>query len=221
MKTKRCKTGKSKGGAAEVSPNLPDRTGREDREHKSEVATTASPLSAIDAYSLSPEDYMFAYDPGLRQVNHEIWHSAPNGTISHNVFVVHGHDEAAKVAVTGFLEDMKLNAIVLEREPNIGSYTIMEKFLHYSSSAVYAVVLLTADDANGHPRPNVLFEFGYFVGKLGRDHVCLLKGKGVEMPSDLHGVLYIELDSNAVWERIAREMKRAGLRIDLNLMRSA
>lgn len=45
--------------------------------------------------------------------------------------------------------------------------------------------------AKNRPRQNVILEFGYFVGKLGRDKVtCLLK-KPVEQPSDMQGIVYL------------------------------
>ena len=39
-------------------------------------------------------------------------------------------------------------------------------------------------------RPNVIFEFGYFVGKLGRNRVCCLYTGNVTLPSDLSGFVY-------------------------------
>jgi predicted nucleotide-binding protein len=39
-------------------------------------------------------------------------------------------------------------------------------------------------------RPNVLFEFGYFVGRLGRQNVCCLHTGDVALPSDVAGLLY-------------------------------
>jgi predicted nucleotide-binding protein len=44
-------------------------------------------------------------------------------------------------------------------------------------------------------RQNVIFEFGMFVGALGRENVCILKQKGVkEIPTDINAVLYNEFD---------------------------
>ncbi len=181
----------------------------------------ADPLSITEAYAVRPEDY-YLNDPGLCQVNHETWHSTPNGTLTADVFIVHGHDEDAKTSVKCFLKTLKVNPIILEEQPNIGTLTIIEKFLHYSAGVTYAVVLLTADDGDCRPRPNVLIELGYFMAKLGREHVCLLKGHGVEIPSDLLGVLYIELDAKRAWEAgLKKEMKEAGLRIEMDLPRSA
>lgn len=93
----------------------------------------------------------------------------------------------------------------------------------------YAIVLLTADDRGGttstpyenqkpRARQNVIFELGYFLGKLGRNRVCGLYVPGVEIPSDHTGVLYVELDDRGAWRlALAKEMKAAGLPIDMNL----
>ncbi len=93
----------------------------------------------------------------------------------------------------------------------------------------FAVVLLTADDI-GKPvsadddsisssaRQNVTFELGYFIGRLGRKRVCALYEENVEIPSDYSGVLYIQLDNSGAWKlQLAREIKAAGIPIDMNL----
>ena len=41
------------------------------------------------------------------------------------------------------------------------------------------------------PNLNVLFEFGYFYGKLGRDRVAMLKYGDFYLPSDLGGYVHI------------------------------
>ena len=69
----------------------------------------------------------------------------------------------------------------------------------------------------GRARPNVLFELGYFIGTLGRDRVCALHETGVEILSDYSGVIYVTLDANNAWRlHLARELKAAGLPIDMN-----
>lgn len=60
-------------------------------------------------------------------------------------------------------------------------------------------------------------EFGYFLGKLGRTHVVALVAGEVEKPSDYDGVVYIQMDPAGAWKlQLARELKTAGLNIDLN-----
>jgi predicted nucleotide-binding protein len=56
----------------------------------------------------------------------------------------------------------------------------------------------------------VIFEFGWFCGLLGREHVAVLHDPGVELPSDLNGLVYIPLDNE--WRnRLVRELKASGL----------
>ena len=99
-----------------------------------------------------------------------------------------------------FIEKLGLELIVLHEQPNKGR-TIIEKFQDYSNVS-YAVVLLTPDDRGGvasskleeqqpRARQNVIFELGYFIGKLSRKRVCALYIDGVEIPSDYSGVLFI------------------------------
>jgi len=141
------------------------------------------------------------------------------------VFVVHGRDESAKHSIARFLEQIGLSPIILHEQPDKGR-TIIQKFEDHTD-VVFAVVLLTPDDegrlwgSSGglslRARQNVILELGYFIGKLGRARVCALKGDGVEEPSDLHGVLYIPLDSGDAWRlTLARELKAAGLNVDMN-----
>jgi len=150
---------------------------------------------------------------------------AVDQSIKRDVFVVHGHDTAAKEAVARFLMKLGLKPIILVEEPNRGR-TIIEK-LEGSSTVGFAVILLTADDvgaakanqANLIPRArqNVILELGYFVAKLGRDRVCALYQAGVELPSDYHGVAYVSLDDTNGWQLLlAKEMKASGLDVDLN-----
>ena len=60
-------------------------------------------------------------------------------------------------------------------------------------------------------------ELGFFLGKLGRKRVCALYQEGVDIPSDYSGVLFIQLDRGGAWRlTLARELKAAGLDIDMN-----
>jgi hypothetical protein len=150
------------------------------------------------------------------------------GASDGSVFVVHGHDGEAKQAVARFLEKLGLSPVILHEQPDRGR-TIIEKFEHHSAVG-FAVVLLTPDDVGApkadptnlrsRPRQNVVFELGYFLGALGRGHVCALVSTGVdiEMFSDYSGVLTIPFDVSGAWQLpLARELKAAGLAVDLNL----
>lgn len=142
------------------------------------------------------------------------------------VFIIHGKDNAAKVAVARFLKSLKLKPVILHEEANEGR-TIIEKFEEHAQVA-FAVVLLTPDDAGAlenekdklkpRARQNVIFEFGYFIGRLGRKRVCALTKGDLEMPSDYDGVLYVPLDDAGSWKLpLVKELRAAGLNVDANL----
>ena len=61
-------------------------------------------------------------------------------------------------------------------------------------------------------RQNVILEFGYFVGKLGRSRVCCLYKGNVELPSDMHGICYVHFRHSVHEARdiIIKELKAAG-----------
>jgi predicted nucleotide-binding protein len=142
---------------------------------------------------------------------------------SRKVFLVHGHDQAALHSVARYLARLGLNPVVLSEVPSEGR-TIIEKF-EKNSDVAFAVVMMTPDDV-GHPagqldqarpraRQNVVLELGYFVGRLGRANVAVLHKGNLELPSDYHGVVFIEMDEHDGWQiKLAREMKQAGVDAD-------
>ncbi len=118
----------------------------------------------------------------------------------------------------------------LEERPDAGR-TIIEKFEQESEHVGFALILLTPDDLAIDPatpdrtaeraRQNVIFELGYFVGRLGRGRVCLLRKGNIEMPSDLQGVIYKPIDEHNGWYvAVAKDLKQAGFPIDLNKLLS-
>ena len=146
---------------------------------------------------------------------------------SNKVFIVHGHDEKRLLEVKEILKSQKLHPVVLKDEPN-GGATIIEKF-EKNADVGFAVVLLTSDDVgsakassyslNPRARQNVILELGYFIGRLTRSRVCALNDSGVELPSDIHGVVYTSLDSGGAWRyKLLDELKLAGYKVDKNLL---
>jgi hypothetical protein len=146
----------------------------------------------------------------------------PNGPI----FVVHGHDEAAlSTAVRVLDRATDRDVVVLRDEPNSGR-TLIEKFEHHAAAAAFAVVLVTGDDVGGpkaaaredlqgRARQNVVFELGFFFGKLGRERVVVLLQEGVEQPSDIAGLVYYPIDPGGAWKTaLCRELDAAGVKVD-------
>lgn len=130
-----------------------------------------------------------------------------------------------KETVARFLEKPNLEVVILHERPNEGR-TIIEKLEIQSRGVGFAVVLLTPDDVGRsvedseecpRARQNVIQELGYYIGKIGRSSVAALYRKGVEFPSDYDGVLYAPVDDRGGWKlRLAREIKAAGLPVDIN-----
>lgn len=133
-----------------------------------------------------------------------------NKSGGNRIFIVHGHDGTLKHAVARYVEKLGLEAVILQERADNGQ-TIIEKF-EAESGVSFAVILATGDDfvSNGkakltdqyldglagrastpRARQNVIFELGYFAGKLGRNRTALIAEEGIDLPSDLHGVLYM------------------------------
>ena len=140
-----------------------------------------------------------------------------------DVFIVHGHDNEMKETVARFLDKMGLNPTILHEQPNEG-LTIIEKFEYYANLASYAIILYSPDDktdgGKNRARQNVVFEHGFFIGKLGRNKIVAINriDCDMELQSDINGVLYIPFDSDSGWKvKLLKDMEKAGLDIDWNV----
>ena len=164
--------------------------------------------------------------PSEKEIESETLGSKSTKPTNKKVFLVHGQDNEVKQTVARFLEKLGLEVIILHEQVNAGM-TIIEKF-EQNSDVAFAVVLMTPDDIGSlaadkdnvrfRARQNVIFELGYFMGKLGRKNVCALLKGDIERPSDYDGIIYIALDPNDGWKiLLAKEMKESGILIDLNL----
>ena len=79
----------------------------------------------------------------------------------------------------------------------------------------YAIVLPSPDQLSATPIG--LLEIGFLLGSLGRGRVCfILQGQPALVP-DLNGVARLGMDDEGLWRLLlARELKQAGLVVDLN-----
>ncbi len=149
----------------------------------------------------------------------------PKSTTANNqIFIVHGHNTAIEQTVARTIEKLGLTPIILHEQANAGR-TIIEKF-EGNSDVGFAIILLTDDDEGkaktevdlrSRARQNVVLELGYFIGKLGRPRVLPLHSEGVEIPSDIHGLVYVPLDKAENWKfSIVKELREAGYTVDAN-----
>lgn len=198
-----------------------------------------SPFCVLDAIEISARhntlnDFQDRINTILRQ--NEIMFKLDNGEIvassdmdntdKPKVFIVHGKDNEVKLEVARFIEKMGFEPVILHEQAS-GGMTIIEKIEKYSDVG-FGIILYTPcdigcerddeDSKKFRARQNVVFEHGYLIARLGRDNVCALVKQGVETPNDISGIVYVTFDSNGGWKiSLAKEMKRSGYAVDLNL----
>jgi CheY-like chemotaxis protein len=138
------------------------------------------------------------------------------------VFIVHGHDDVMKLALKNYVQNVLHfpEPIILHEQPSLGR-TIIEKFEDESRAVQVVFVLMTPDDkmsisadsniAKRRTRQNVIFELGYFLGRLRRrsGRVLLLHKGPLELPSDINGIVYIDISNGieSAGEEIRRELR--------------
>ncbi|HET9282008.1 MAG TPA: TIR domain-containing protein [Candidatus Angelobacter sp.] len=140
---------------------------------------------------------------------------------SPRAFIVHGHDDKTVLELKNFIQNsLKWNEpIVLREQPSLGK-SIIEKFEDLSGRVDCVFVLLTPDDIaitmatndqKRRSRQNVIFELGFFYSAFGRQsgRVLLLHKGPVEIPSDLSGIIWIDISNgvNSVGEEIRKEVE--------------
>jgi hypothetical protein len=183
---------------------------------------------AADFPSYSPEYIGVAVPPfaalagGVSQALHPV--QAGPAVVTETkpkIFVVHGRNRELEGDVLLYLTRIGIDPIVLHEQAN-GGRTLLEKFEEEADGVTYAIVLMTPDDvgslAGGELKPrarqNVVLELGYFIGKLGKKRVCVLRLGETEDPSDFSGVAYISVGSNDWKRELLRELDRAGIPFD-------
>ena len=145
-------------------------------------------------------------------------------SLGESIFIVHGHDIEILKRVKKVLKTLRLKHKVLHEQSNEGR-TLIEKFEDTAEDIGFAIVIMTGDDKGGskkddfskyknRARQNVILELGFFLGKIGRERVCVLLEEGVEKPSDYEGVVYIPLEDDAqLLTKLTRELKAVGFKI--------
>jgi predicted nucleotide-binding protein len=166
-------------------------------------------------------------------------------TKSKRVFVVHGTDHASLKEMKTLLQEIGLNPIILYEQPSGGMTLIekLEKYSNVGFAFIiltpddfggpagelertmstpqpaFDTVMSTrrilAKNFRKRARQNVVLEFGYFVGKLGRGNVCCLYKGSIELPSDVNGICYVPFENsiNEIRKTILQELEAIGYEI--------
>jgi predicted nucleotide-binding protein len=161
-----------------------------------------------------------------RRVLNESVAQSPRRT---QLLILHEHDEETKEIVRKYVEGLGLSVEILNDQASRGT-TFNERFQSNITGIDFVIALLTPDDrvrSRSDPQitksqsgQNVIYQLGFFHGKLGRNRVCALVASDaqieMELPSHFLGVVYIPLDASGAWKlQLVRELKAAGLSINL------
>ena len=131
------------------------------------------------------------------------------------IFVIHGHDEAKQRELVHILEQRLHLDVVVMREHAGKSRTFIEKFEQVAEPCNAAIAIITPDDkvqardgAYRQPRPNVVYELGWFAGRCGRERTLLLVKDGATVPSDWLGIEQLRFRENIeeVYLKLEREI---------------
>lgn len=197
-------------------PYIVWKEGAVDRKWNEGVETTRNLLEAIiEEMDTFPQTEPEPAEPDL-----------PPDLATDGVFVAHGHDEQMLSDIESFLLRIELQPIILRDQPNLGQ-TVIEK-VEANSDVAVSIVLFSPDDM-GYPREagpedaklrarqNVVFELGYFIGKLRRGKIILVyrTDDQFDIPSDLGGVVYIPFDDAEKWKgMLVTELDGMGFNLD-------
>lgn len=164
-------------------------------------------------------------------VKEEVIIRSPNNEES-KVLLVYGHDISARDSIELLCRRLKLETFILSNV-GINSDTIYKQILEAIKNTDYVIAILTHDDigysiSSGESeslpraRQNVILELGIALGCLEREKIMVVAKSGVELPSDLGGVVRFQYSNKVseVYLGIAEVFQRFGHNIDLNSIKN-
>lgn len=163
-------------------------------------------------------------DLPLRELAHEVKLIIDGSNRKPRCFIVHGHNDSLTLELKNYLQNTLAfpEPVILREQPSCGR-TIIENFEESARQVDLVFVLLTpddivvssaaSDDQKRRARQNVIFEMGYFYSALRRKRgrVILLHQGDCELPSDISGIIYIDVSNGveAAGEKIRKELAAA------------
>lgn len=144
------------------------------------------------------------------------------------VFLVHGENDTMRNTVVAALQKMGIEPILSNSGMNAAK-TVVQKFIDYPNVSFAAVILCPDDlgrrknqppeNSRPRPRPQITFELGFLIGKLGRNRVFVLQpdDKEFELPTNYFDVIYTPFDTTGRWQfDLIRTLKACGFSVDAN-----
>jgi predicted nucleotide-binding protein len=164
-------------------------------------------------------DYFISAINDILIANPEIQNEVPEKVDGSTVFIIHGHDDHLKTEVQLLMYKAAVKSFVLHEVADKGRHTL-DKLIEETKEAGYAIALLRpddlADEGKSRTRQNVILEIGYFLGRLGKARVRMIVKEEIDIPSDLHGVLYQRYDQAGAWKsKLVKEMQAVGIFVDM------
>jgi len=138
--------------------------------------------------------------------------------VSPKAFIAHGGKSASLNKLCSFLEALGVEPLVVEVEPSEGRLT-EEQVDKYMKKADCAIILATyghiedVKTRKKHPRLNVVDELGRYR-KVFPDRTILLLEKGVNLPSNVSGIVYqhfTKQNMEKAFIKVAAELRAFGL----------
>lgn len=132
---------------------------------------------------------------------------------SKRIFLSHGKSSEWRKVQAYLEKDLEHSTLELAQEANLGR-TILQKLYEEAKKCSIAVIIMTGDDLTDEgeirARENVMHEIGYFQGFYGLNNVILLHENDVNIPSNIHGLVYISFPKDtidATFGALHRELK--------------
>lgn len=132
---------------------------------------------------------------------------------ANRIFISHGRSNEWRKLQAYLEKDLEHQTLELAQEANLGR-TILQKLSEEAQKCSIAVIVMTGDDLTDdkevRARENVMHEIGFFQGFYGLNNVVLLHESGVNIPSNIHGLVYIPFAKDtidATFGALHRELK--------------
>ena len=133
-------------------------------------------------------------------------------TTGRRVAVICRLDDATRDGISAFLTQLGLDPVPVTPGEGGGSLIARVDGLR---DLDFAVVAMSSDDSGGGSGD--LLEIGYLLGALGSARVCFVLGGKAAPAASMEGFPRHAMDEGGLWRLLlAREMKQAGLDVDLN-----
>lgn len=148
---------------------------------------------------------------------------------SGRVCVTYGRDKIMNRQVVSLIRELGINPIVMQDKNNKSKP--VAQFFTENPDITFAVAILSADDwvypkeekpkdAFMYADQGVVFHLGFWIGRLGRNHVFALyyDQRSFRWPTEHFDVIYTPLDKNDMWKKeLVNRLKASGIEFNAEL----